>query len=65
MNIKVEINSNDIKYIVAKKISEVIGQCVEPDNFTVLVKSKQNYKSEWEPAEFKVVYEKNTLDTYD
>lgn len=60
MNLRIEINEQDLKSLVAVFIQEQTGQSVSVENIKIEVKSKQNYKSEWEEAAFKAVYTKNT-----
>ena len=57
MNIEIRLTQNDLRKIVARHISEVIGGVdISPDNVLIEVKSKQNYKAEWEPAEWRAIY---------
>jgi hypothetical protein len=56
MHINVELNENDLKKLVLDEIIRKTGndEITEKD-IKILVKSKQNYKFEWENADFKAV----------
>lgn len=56
MNIKIELTEDDLKELIAQKISEKLNHEVKIKDISILVKSKQNYKSEWEVAAFKAEY---------
>lgn len=56
MKIKIEINEQDVKRLIAEYIEERTGNPVEEKDVVIYTKSKQNYRSEWEPASFKVEY---------
>lgn len=60
MTIKIDISEQDIKNILAKYISEQIGNPVDATKICIEVKSKQNFKSEWERADFKAQYISST-----
>lgn len=55
--IKVEITERDLKELVVKHLREVIGDHFESSQVKIEVKSKQNYRSEWEVADFRAIYE--------
>jgi hypothetical protein len=58
MKVKVVIDETELKNLVYDKIRETLGAFkFDPTAVKILVKSKQNYKSEWEEAEFKAEYE--------
>lgn len=59
MKITVEISEDDIKKIIVKHLGNVMEGALKPENVIIETKSKQNYKSEWETAEFRVRYEGN------
>ncbi len=59
MKIRIEINESDIIKLVAAAMSDKTGQEIAPEHIDIEVKSKQNYKSEWEVAAFRAVYVKN------
>ena len=58
MKIRVEVDCEELKRMVVAHIANTLGDIrVNSSNVQIMVKSKQNYKSEWAPAEFKAVYE--------
>lgn len=59
MKIKIELTEHDLKRIIANEILQKLGDLnkFNEANIKILVKSKQNYKSEWEIANFKAEYE--------
>jgi hypothetical protein len=57
MTIKIELSEEDLKQLILREVRSRIND----DNLTlsevkIEVKSKQNYKSEWEIAEFRATY---------
>lgn len=58
MKIKIEITEKEIKNLIQNYIIEKFNEPIESDKIKILVKSKQNYKSEWENASFKAEFEK-------
>lgn len=50
MKLIAQLNENEIRSILAKYISEQFGIDVAAEDIPILVKSKQNYRSEWEEA---------------
>lgn len=55
INLKVELTAEQIKRIVAAHINDQLGSlAIDPQQVRFMVKSKQNYKSEWEPCDMKV-----------
>lgn len=57
MRVKIEITEQELKAMIVNRIAEYTGTVVDPLNVKILVKSKQNYKSEWEIADFRATYE--------
>jgi hypothetical protein len=59
MKIRIEINEKLLRELVHDYLVRQLGN-LSPDlsSIRIEVKSKQNYKSEWESAEFRAVYEK-------
>ena len=51
--IVIEISKKDMLLILTRAISEKIGREVKPQDIVIEVKSTQNYKSEWELADFR------------
>jgi hypothetical protein len=59
VNIKIVIDEKIIRQLVFEHISEKMRYNIEPDDVLIEVKSKQNYKSEWEVAAFRATVDKN------
>jgi hypothetical protein len=57
MKIKVEITENDMKKIIKEELEHKLNICIDMNKVSIFVKSKQNYKSEWETSDFKAIYE--------
>ena len=58
MKISIEIDETALKNLVYQHIARSLGSIrFSPENVAIQVKSKQNYKSEWEFAEFRAVCE--------
>ena len=59
MHLRVEISESQVKQILKdylqERLGRIPGQALE--TLRIEVKSKQNYRSEWEPAAFRAVYE--------
>jgi hypothetical protein len=60
MNITVEITEQDLKRLILAELRQTMpeSEIVETD-VTIEVKSKQNYRSEWEPAAFRATVKKH------
>lgn len=56
MNITIELTEAEVKALILEAIESRIYGSFDPNKVTILVKSKQNYKSEWEEAAIKVTY---------
>lgn len=56
MNINITLTKEDLKKLIADKISEMVNITVDPKFIQIQTKSSQNYKAEWEEAEFKATY---------
>jgi len=53
-NIKIEYSATDLKNLVLKDLQEKFpNQKIELHRVNIETKSKQNYKSEWETADFR------------
>ena len=61
MKVKIELTTEDLKELVLNHLIDVLPADADPKAVRIEVKSKQNYKSEWESGEFRAVYEKNEL----
>jgi hypothetical protein len=57
MNIRIELSEQDLQRLVAQYIEEQTGQTVKQEQICIEVKSKQNYKAEWEVAAYRAVYQ--------
>jgi hypothetical protein len=62
MKVRIEIDDKILRSIINEYLIRQLGDLpIDTDNYLKIeVKSKQNYKSEWEKADFRVVYEKST-----
>lgn len=56
MRIKIELTEDECKSIIYRFLEENVSG-LQREKVKFHTKSKQNYKSEWEVADFKVVYE--------
>jgi len=55
---RIEISEKELRDLVDEHLRRKLGSCVfDEKNVVIEVKSKQNYKSEWEQAAFRAVYE--------
>jgi len=58
MKTKIELNEKELRELVLAYLSRQLGDLdFNIDDIKIQVKSKQNYKSEWESAEFKATLE--------
>lgn len=57
MKITVELDEENIRAIVADWINEKYGMHLEGNQLHIEVKSKQNYRSEWEIAHIRIKQE--------
>jgi len=53
MKLKIEMTEQDLKNQVAKWFETNTDLDIAPQDIKIMVKSKQNYKSEWEVSDFK------------
>lgn len=59
MKIDIEISEETLKVLVIQYIQKQLGEVeFTKDDVKILVKSKQNYKSEWEQAAYKATISK-------
>lgn len=56
MDVKIEMSEKDIREAIYAWIKKEIGVGVDPVQVKIQVKSKQNYKSEWEEASFRALF---------
>ena len=61
MKVDIEITEKDLKKMIIDYITNKIDINAKIEDVQILVKSTQNYKSEWENANFKAVYKKEHL----
>lgn len=54
MIINIKLTADEIKVAISDYILERYGIHILPKSVPLLVKSKQNYRSEWEQADIKV-----------
>lgn len=59
--INIEVDENTLRNIVHRWLCDQVGAELDPKDIKIVTKSKQNYKSEWEEAEFKATVNK-TID---
>lgn len=60
MQIKIELTEQDLKRIIKNHIASKVDHRIDERKISILVKSKQNFKSEWEEAAFKAEYSETT-----
>ena len=61
MEISITIDERKLKQLIQDHIQEVLGEVTfDHTEITIEVKSKQNWKSEWEAADFRAVLRKFT-----
>lgn len=52
----ITITEQNIRDLIIKELEEKTGQTFVAENLQIEVKSKQNFKSEWEVAAFRATY---------
>lgn len=58
MKIRIELTEEDVKDLVRREIEARLGSIpFDEARIKVETKSKQNYRSEWETAAYRAVYE--------
>lgn len=62
MLVEIQLSQEDVKKLILDELSKRLGE-VHLDKTKVFIetKSKQNYKSEWETADFRVTYKVQTV----
>ena len=59
MKIAIELSENDLKTLVMRELEKRLGDIdIDEKDVHIEVKSKQNYKSEWEEASFRARIDK-------
>lgn len=56
METVITYNKEDLKRLIIDDIHVRTGQSIDTINVSIETKSSQNYKSEWEQADFRGVY---------
>jgi len=58
VNVRIELDENAVKDLVMQHLRDKLGAIeIKEGDVRIEVKSKQNYKSEWEKASYRAVYE--------
>jgi hypothetical protein len=57
MKISVELNEDEIRKILVNHLNKEFGLTLATKDLHIEVKSKQNYKSEWEIADIRIKQE--------
>lgn len=57
MRLRIELTEEDLKRLVAQEIEARTGNAPNLRDIRIEVKSKQNYRSEWERAAFRAILE--------
>lgn len=57
MKINIEITQQELKQLVVEHIKKSLNGDFDETKLSILTKSSQNYKSEWEIALFKATYQ--------
>lgn len=59
MQIKIELTEIELRKLVREELQRILGEVpFTAEDIRIEVKSKQNYRSEWEEAAFRVRIEK-------
>lgn len=58
LTIKVEYTEKELAALVLKDLQENASYPIKEEDIRIEVKSKQNYRSEWEKASYRAVIEK-------
>jgi DNA-binding NtrC family response regulator len=61
MDIQIKLTEADVRRLVKNEIERLTGQEIVESNIRIEVKSKQNYKAEWEVAAFRAEYTQSIL----
>lgn len=58
MKIRIEIDKKRLQQLVQAEIERLAGDiAVEPTKIAIETRSKQNYRAEWEEADYRAVFE--------
>lgn len=58
MKIQIELDEKGLRALVLRHLSEKLNVELSEDDIVIEVRSKQNYKSEWERAAFRARVDK-------
>lgn len=58
MKFKIEVDEKTVRTALREYLEEKYGVKIPDAELVIEVKSKQNYRSEWEPAAFRASFEK-------
>ena len=61
MRIRIDIDADTLKEIVVEHLKQQLGDTFDPNHLKIETRSKQNFKSEWEVADFRATYEQFVL----
>lgn len=62
MKIEIAYDETELKMLILKDICDKMGTIlIKMEDIKIEVKSKQNYKSEWEEAEFRARYTRHQV----
>lgn len=57
MKFQITISTDELKELVMQHIKDKLGIQFDPNRLRIEVKSSQNYRSEWEIADFRATYQ--------
>ena len=57
MKIRIEFTEKDLKRLIIQDLEGLLNDSYDEKNIKIEVKSSQNYKAEWEQANFRAIYE--------
>jgi hypothetical protein len=60
--INIEIDSTTLKKLVLEHLTDLLRYEVKPQDVSIMVKTKQNYKAEWEEGDFRARISKHDID---
>ena len=58
--VRIELDEQAVRDLILKHLDYILGETVIAKDIRIEVKSKQNWKSTWEAADFRAVYETRT-----
>ena len=60
MRVSIEVDEATLRHLVREHITRTLGEVsLQPEDISIEVKSKQNYRSEWESAAFRARVQKD------